>query len=1213
MKKFSVFFIIMLCASMVAPIPQGRAQAKAIPASNLAPRLGISQLPVGLEPVYLAAISGEQPWAARGAEMKAEGGGLSAHFSTAGVRLSPAAQDAGWTWGVALEAWGRGETVEAVAAPAVSVEGKQVQYRRGAITEWYLPSAIGIEQGFTIAKAPKGAEALTLRLRLNGELPVAASDERGAIFSTPTGQSLHYDSLRAYDAKGLELNVRMSVASEQVLIELEDGGATYPITVDPLIYLEAQVIASDAATGDSFGASVAVNGDTAVIGAYYKHIGANADQGAVYVFTRNGITWSQQQELTAADGAAYDGFGYSVAVSGDTAVIGALNKTYNYNYEQGVAYVFTRSGTTWSQQQELTAVDGAEGDQFGVSVAVSGDTAVIGAARKGSLMGAAYVFTRSGASWSQQQKLTAADGAAYDYFGESVAFSGDTVVIGAGTKTVGGNIEQGAAYIFTRRGAAWSQQQKLVAADGAAHDYFGTSVAVSGDTAVIGAHSRTVGGNNGQGAAYVFTRSGTSWSQQQELTAVGGAPDDRFGGSVAVSGNTVVIGTSSHDVGVNIHQGVAYVFTRSGATWSQEQELVASDGAAYDRFGVSVAFDGVAVIGAYQKTLDSLSYAGSAYIYYPYNSDTDLMVNQAVSDATPDAGQAVTFTVSVTNLGFRSAFGVALMDRLPGGVTYISSRVTSGVYDPMGGSWNLTSLAVGASATLVLNATVNSGTANQSITNTATLVGYDANLFNNAASVTLVVNGPQVAISPASLTFGATLLWVSSPMQTITVTNSGSAALHFSSIGFTSEFSAAGGGTCSASPLAPGSACTINVRFTPVAVGLRSGALTVSDDAPGSPHVVGLSGVGAVAQIVISPTWLTFGNTKVGTSSSPQTVTVNNTSNFQVAIPWVTFVGPFSRAGGSCELSLAGNRSCTLTVQFSPTVEGLATGQMRVTNDTLVDPLVVNLKGLGARGLLSLTPFVPVFAFEPVGVPAPPVMVTVTNKGKVDVILSGIELNGDFANSGTGTCTTSTTLAPRATCTIGIVFTPSDLGARSGELTIASDAENSPTNLALSGAGAAEIITNGGMETDTAAPPGVPDGWTAAGMTIGDTTDGLDTAIFHSGVKSMRIVGTTGTTKTLSQMITDSGSVGLPLRLIFWVRGTSISASGQFQVIVQLYVGSTAKKTYVFEQATGTYDFTKMTYNLTSPVAFTKIAVQIKSTKGTGSTMWIDDFSLVHP
>jgi hypothetical protein len=294
---------------------------------------------------------------------------------------------------------------------------------------------------------------------------------------------------------------------------------------------------------------------------------ALAPQGAAYVFTCSGTpcTWTQQQELIAADGVRGDEFGNTVALSGNTAVIGA---PYRNSY-QGAAYVFTCSGTpcTWRQQQELTAADGARGDVFGYSVAVSGKTVIIGAIGANSSQGAAYVFRCSGTpcTWRQQQELTSSDGARGDVFGTRVAVSGATVVIGAPGKTIGSNSLQGAAYVFTCSGTpcTWRQQQELTASDGASRDEFGTRVAVSGNTVIIA-------NNTLQGAAYVFTCSGTpcSWKvkgwwpfttrkQQQELTAADGARGDEFGYSVALSGNTAIIGAAYK----NSYQGAAYVFS----------------------------------------------------------------------------------------------------------------------------------------------------------------------------------------------------------------------------------------------------------------------------------------------------------------------------------------------------------------------------------------------------------------------------------------------------------------------------------------------------------------------------------------------------------------------------------------------------------------------------------------------------------------------------
>ena len=270
---------------------------------------------------------------------------------------------------------------------------------------------------------------------------------------------------------------RYTLASAGVLLLIAmPGWAVTPVEV-------AKLVADDGATNDFFGFSVALSGDTAVIGAFRDSDDVKGvDSGSAYVFTRSGTNWGQQAKLTATDGAANDTFGGNVALSGDTAVIGALGDDDDVNgVDSGSAYVFTRSGTSWSEQAKLSAADGAAGDEFGYSVALSGDTAVIGAARdddKGNDSGSAYVFTRSGTSWSQQAKLTAADGAAGDVFSISVALSGDTAVIGADLDDEKGD-NSGAAYVFTRSGSTWSQQAKLTADDGAAGDLFGIRVALS--------------------------------------------------------------------------------------------------------------------------------------------------------------------------------------------------------------------------------------------------------------------------------------------------------------------------------------------------------------------------------------------------------------------------------------------------------------------------------------------------------------------------------------------------------------------------------------------------------------------------------------------------------------------------------------------------------------------------------------------------------------
>ena len=349
------------------------------------------------------------------------------------------------------------------------------------------------------------------------------------------------------------------------------------------------------------------------------------------------LTATQAAKLVATDGASSDYFGYSVAIDGDTAVIGAYGDDDKGN-ASGSAYVFTRDVSgTWTQQAKLLAADGAVDDAFGVSIAIDGNTAVIGAPQdkdKGIYSGSVYVYTRdvSGA-WTQQAKLLANDGAAYDRFGYSVSISSDTVLIGA----CGDDGYSGSTYVFTRDvGGTWTQQAKLLAADGAPGDYFGYSVAISGDTALIGADRDDSKGKL-SGSAYVFTRDiGGTWTQQAKLFAADGAPYDLFSYSVAISGDTVLIGAYGDDDKGNA-SGSAYVFTRDvSGTWTQQAKLLAADGAANDGFGYSVAISGDTVlIGAYGDD-DKGSDSGSVYVFSLAQPDSDGDGVLDVSDNCPN-------------------------------------------------------------------------------------------------------------------------------------------------------------------------------------------------------------------------------------------------------------------------------------------------------------------------------------------------------------------------------------------------------------------------------------------------------------------------------------------------------------------------------------------------------------------------------------------------
>ena len=447
-------------------------------------------------------------------------------------------------------------------------------------------------------------------------------------------------------------------------------GSAVNMYMDMIGYVQRQKLtAGDGAGNDYFGYSVSIDGDTAVIGAYGDDDDGSTS-GSAYVFTRTNGIWTQVAKLTAAspDGDSTDYFGHSVSIDGDTVVIGAYNDESPAG--SGSVYVFTRNtagdlASGWTQVARLKASDAVHFDGFGYSVSIDGDTMVIGAWADdddGTDSGSAYVFTRNTAGdlasgWTQVAKLTAGtDGAADDRFGQSVSIDGDTVVIGAFFDDDGGS-NSGSAYVFTRNTAGdltsgWTQVAKLTADDGAADDRFGTTVSIDGDTIVIGAYQDDDNGS-ASGSAYVFTRDtagdlASDWTQHAKLTANDGAGSDYFGYSVSIDDDTVVIGAYQDD-DKGGGSGSAYVFTRDTAGdltsgWTQTDKLTASDGASNDLFGHSVAISGnTVVIGAY---LDDSS--GSAYIFIDNPSDTRLTVE--ATELTVSSNLTVSGNVEVNNV-----------------------------------------------------------------------------------------------------------------------------------------------------------------------------------------------------------------------------------------------------------------------------------------------------------------------------------------------------------------------------------------------------------------------------------------------------------------------------------------------------------------------------------------------------------------------------------
>ena len=583
-------------------------------------------------------------------------------FDARGFNTQPDA--GGWQWGLELRSYGfagqKAKQIEGL-AQEVKVEGERVTYTwDGALEEWFVNDQRGLEHGFTVKARPHGGGAFSSRLSSldfilavrGGLRPELSPDGKAVRFVDEEGATvINYAGLKVWDADGRSLPAQFAPAEDCIRLSVDERGARYPITVDPIAQ-QAYLKASNTEAGDSFGTSVAISGDTVVVGAPFEDSGAkaiNGDQndnsvfsaGAVYIFVRINGVWSQQAYLKPSKNAG-EAFGRSVAISGDTVVVSAPHEDTKAE-NSGAAYIFVRSGGIWSEEAIIKASNAGQFDQFGFSLAISGETVVVGAPQEDSNAagikgdvdnnsGAAYVFvrsySRSGASWTQQAYLKASNTEAFDWFGWSVGISGETVVVGAvqedsSAPGVNGNESDntassaGAAYVFVRSSNTWTQQAYLKASNAGAGDWFGGSVAISGDSVVVGAPGEEssaagVDGNqndnsaDGSGAAYVFVRSNGMWTQQAYLKASNTDAYDGFGREVAISGGTVVVGVAYEDsgaTGVNGYQGdnlvreagAAYVFVRNGVTWTQQAYLKALNTAEFDYFG-SVAVDGGTVI-----------------------------------------------------------------------------------------------------------------------------------------------------------------------------------------------------------------------------------------------------------------------------------------------------------------------------------------------------------------------------------------------------------------------------------------------------------------------------------------------------------------------------------------------------------------------------------------------------------------------------------------
>ncbi|HEY3829234.1 MAG TPA: FG-GAP repeat protein [Solirubrobacteraceae bacterium] len=627
--------------SVSRPAPSG---ARSRAASSHGGLLG---LPVAAQgPVSAALGRGEATYRIAGLVARNPAQRLSARFERSGVAIT-----AGSTrFAISLKAFGRGSALGAIAVSSPVASANRVSYAHGSLSEWWANGPLGLEQGFDIARRPAGAGALTLALAV----PRSARLERGAL-SLPGG--LRYTGVHATDAGGRTLPAWLQMRDGRVLLRVDDRGARYPLRVDPFVQ-QAELTSADAGAEDDLGDSVAVSGDTAVVGSPHQtypqvqNSNTDSDPGAAYVFVMGAGGWTQAAKLTAPDSAA-DGLGWSVAISGNTIVVGApgissVSQPCDVNppADPGVAYVYAMPAGGWANMTPtaaLTASDACPGDGLGWSVAISGNTVVAGAPWAPTVadentpgypplpgQGAAYEYTMPPSGWAsmtQTAELTASDPSGEDvHLGWSVGVSGNTIVVGDPFQ----HGQAGAAYVFAMGAGGWAsmtQAAELTASDpNPGSDQLGTAVAVSGDTIVVGAPVHSTGPSPDQfeaGAADVYTMPPTGWAnatQTAELTASDG--QGALGSSVAVSGNTVVAGAPSHQVGSNDASGAAYVYTMPAGGWSDMTEpftLSASDGSTSDNLGHAVAVSGSTVLAGAPRHVASgaTREAGAAYVFAP--------------------------------------------------------------------------------------------------------------------------------------------------------------------------------------------------------------------------------------------------------------------------------------------------------------------------------------------------------------------------------------------------------------------------------------------------------------------------------------------------------------------------------------------------------------------------------------------------------------------
>ncbi len=491
----------------------------------------------------------------------------------------------------------------------------------GALTQ--MAGCPGFPSGGTSLQVDAGADQTLIwpfnLVELQGQ--VTPADGVNVVWEVDADASTNTDVV-FFDAHALKTTATFSEPGTYVLVlKATRGTATAQDTLTVAIDVspwsqEAKLLPDGGAEDDLFGSAVALDGDRAVIGAMGRRHD-DGSTGAVYVFTRSDGTWTSQAQLLPDPdtvGNYFAKFGGAVAVSGDYIIVGA-HWDAGSGQQSGAVYIYRWTGSQWTQQTRIVPDDVGEGDEFGFSVAADGDRIVIGTHFDdvlGTDSGSAYVYRRVADAWIQEAKLVPDDGSEGDQFGSAVAIDGDRIAVCAQLDDDNGT-DSGSAYVFRLVNGQWQQETKLLPDDGVAGQYFGSSVALRGDRAAIGA-ARDADNGSWSGAVYVFRATTEPWALEAKIKPPDGARNDLFGTAVAMDGDRLVVGAIG-DGDAAPDGGSIYVFRRNGSQWVQEGKLLASDADSNDRLGSAVALSGDRVLAGADFNDDNGSSSGSAYVF----------------------------------------------------------------------------------------------------------------------------------------------------------------------------------------------------------------------------------------------------------------------------------------------------------------------------------------------------------------------------------------------------------------------------------------------------------------------------------------------------------------------------------------------------------------------------------------------------------------------